>query len=173
MKGRVKKTNQTIKSNKQSPKKLNEKNRNKIKIKIIKNEMQVLKYSEVKFISALVLAFWLLSASVFGLLTAPARSFPLTLGVGGKPSADFKPAKQVLLFFLDAAGRGEGEAGLCCFFLSLSCVSVDDGGSVWATTFTGTQFQAHNLRALCSPHCPLRICARLMSLIHLLVQPFD
>ena len=46
--GRVKKTNQTMKSNKENQKKLNGKKRNKTNLK---NKMQILKDREVKFVS--------------------------------------------------------------------------------------------------------------------------
>ena len=67
--------------------------------------MQILKYSKVKFVTAvdvsLLTSFWI---SLFSSLSS--RSYCLTLEKKEKPPADFKSAKQVLLFFLDAVGRG-------------------------------------------------------------------
>ena len=84
------------------------------------------------------------------------------------PPADFKPAKQVLRGFLNAAGR----VGLGSVFFPFLWLG-EGRGSVWATVLTGVQFPFQALRAVSSPHCPLRLCARPVPTIHLIVQPLD
>ena len=130
--------------------------------------MQVLKHSEVKFVSgfgfSLFPCFWISLWS-----SQSSRSFCLMLRKK-KSLADFKPAKRILLFSWTLQAGGSGHHFLIFYpFL----VFLPDCGLVWATVFTGAQFQANALRVLCGSHCPLHICTRPAPLIYLIAQPFD
>ena len=129
MKGKIKK-NQTMKSNTQNktkPKKLNSKKRNKNVKKIKCMFWRIVKWNLSQL---LVLTFWLLSGSVFGLLTAPGYLL-LTLNL---------------------------PRGFCCSFWMLQADVVcsrfffpflwflQDDNSVWATIFTGAQKLDHFLK---------------------------
>lgn len=151
-----------MKSNRRN--KLNGKKRNKI-IKITK-KMQLLKDSNMRLVSAAVsllnsfcICFWSSHSSPCSYLTVEKKA---------KPPTDFKPAKGVLLFFLDAVGRGRLGS---VFFLP--CCSV-----VWGLNLG---YSIH--RCPVSSQCPrstvrpmlstLSIFARQAPVIHLVVQPFD
>lgn len=105
--------------------------------------MQVLKDIKVKLSHLLVSAFWLLSRSNCGFLTAPGL---MGLLLGKKKGSYWFYTCQTYFGGLLGSCR-QRVSGLHYFPFLWFC---KDGGSVCDTVITGVQFPAHILKALCS-----------------------